>query len=109
MSVTDICSIFGNMLDNAIECERKILDKDKRLIHLTLTSQKNFLIIRCENYFEEMLQYKEGKLVTTKKNKKAHGYGIKSIQYTVNKYDGAVNIETEDHWFELEVLIPIRT
>ena len=107
MDVMDICSIFGNALDNAIECELKIPDKEKRLIHVTVSKQKQFLILRFENYCEETLQYQEGTPVTTKKEKEFHGYGLKSIKYTVNKYDGAVSMNQEDNWFELKVLIPI--
>lgn len=106
MDVMDICSIFGNALDNAIECELKIADKEKRLIHVTVSKQKQFLILRFENYYEEALKYQEGKLVTTKKDKENHGYGLKSIRYTVNKYDGAVSIDTQENWFELKILIP---
>lgn len=107
MDVMDICSIFGNALDNAIECELKIQEKEKRLIHVTVSKQKQFLILRFENYCEETLQYQEGTPITTKKEKEFHGYGLKSIQYTVNKYDGAVSMNLEDNWFELKVLIPI--
>lgn len=107
MDVMDICSIFGNALDNAIECELKIADKEKRLIHVTVSKQKQFLILRFENYYEEALKYQEGRLVTTKKDKENHGYGLKSIRYTVNKYDGAVSIDTQENWFELKVLIPM--
>ena len=107
MDVMDICSIFGNALDNAIECELKIPEKENRLIHVTVSKQKQFLILRFENYCEETLQYQEGTPVTTKKEKEFHGYGLKSIQYTVNKYDGAVSMNLEDNWFELKVLIPI--
>ena len=109
MDVMDICSIFGNALDNAIECERKIADKEKRLIHVTVSKQKQFLILRFENYYEDVLLYQEGKLVTTKKDKENHGYGLKSIRYTVNKYDGAVSIDTNENWFELKILIPMKT
>lgn len=107
MDVMDICSIFGNALDNAIECEVKIPEKEKRLIHVTVSKQRQFLILRFENYCEETLQYQEGTPVTTKKEKEFHGYGLKSIQYTVNKYEGAVSVNLEDNWFELKVLIPI--
>ena len=108
MDVMDICSIFGNALDNAIECEMKIPEKEKRLIHVTVSRQKSFLILRFENYYEEELQYKEGSLITTKKEKEYHGYGLKSIWYTVNKYEGAVSIDTKDNWFDLKILIPMK-
>lgn len=108
MDVMDICSILGNALDNAIECEKKIPEKEKRLIHVAIFSQKNFLILRFENYFEGQLDMREGIPVTTKKKwREYHGYGIKSIKYTVRKYDGAVSINAKDNWFELKVLIPV--
>lgn len=107
MNVMDICSIFGNALDNAIECELKIPDKEKRLIHLSVAKQKQFLSIRCENYYEGGLKYKSGKLITTKSDKDFHGYGIKSIFYIAEKYGGAVSIDTKENWFDLKILIPI--
>lgn len=107
MDTTDICSIFGNALDNAIECAKKIEDREKRLIHVTVSRQRDFLMIKVENYFEGQLQYREDALVTTKKNKMIHGYGIKSMRYTADKYGGAVSIHAGDNWFELKVLIPL--
>lgn len=103
----DICSIFGNALDNAIECELKIPEKEKRLIHVTVSQQRNSLMIRVENYYEGELKAKEGIFATTKKEKQFHGYGLKSIRYTANKYDGAVDIDTKGNWFDLKILIPM--
>ena len=107
MDVMDICSIFGNALDNAIECEKKIEEKEKRLIHVTAFSQKRFLIIRFENYYEGVLKFEEELPVTTKDKKHFHGYGLKSIRYTVRKYGGEVDISAQDNWFILKILIPI--
>jgi hypothetical protein len=109
MDSMDICSILGNALDNAIECEKKIEDKEKRLIHVAIFSQKNFVILRFENYYEGTLEMREGVPKTTKtKRKELHGYGLKSIQYTVKKYDGKVNIGQESQWFKLKILIPMK-
>ena len=108
MDAVDICSIFGNALDNAIEASMKLNDKKKRLIHLSVSKFKSFVMIRIENYFEEHLITDEGGFVTTKKNAKNHGYGIKSINYTVERYDGVVDIKVKDNWFEVKILIPIK-
>ncbi len=108
MDVMDICSIFGNALDNAIECERKIADSEKRLIHVSVYAQKKFLMIRVENYYEGTLQYDQNIPVTTKKQAEFHGFGIKSIRYTVHKYEGEVDISVKDNWFILNILIPIQ-
>lgn len=107
MDTMDICSIFGNALDNAVECEKKIPDKGKRLIHVGAFRQKNFLIIRFENYYDGRLELAEGLPVTTKKEAQFHGYGLKSLRYTVRKYEGEVDISCQDDWFILKILIPI--
>ena len=64
--------------------------------------------MRFENYFDGELKFSEGNLKTTKtKRSELHGYGIKSIKHAVKKYGGSVNINVEENWFELKVLIPI--
>ncbi|MBM7541087.1 ATP-binding protein [Amphibacillus cookii] len=106
MDVMDICTIFGNALDNAIEYEKQV-DEEKRLIHVSVFAQKGFLMIRFENYFEgDGLTLEGGLPPTTKNDTYSHGYGLKSIRYTVQKYDGVVNVNQENNWFELKVLIP---
>ena len=48
MEDMDISALFGNILDNAIESVEKLREPKKRLIHLSVAKQKNFLRIRCE-------------------------------------------------------------
>lgn len=107
MDVMDICSIFGNALDNAIECELKIKDYEKRMIHVDAFSEKSFLIIRFENYYEGDIRFERGLPVTSKKETSLHGYGLKSLRYTVHKYKGEVQIDARDNWFSLRILIPL--
>ena len=104
----DVCSIFGNTLDNAIESVEKLEDIQKRLIRLAVYTQNDFLMIRVENYYENDLQIENGTYKTTKQDKEFHGYGIKSIRYTAEKYGGYVSISTEENWFSLRVLIPLK-
>ena len=108
MDVMDICSIFGNALDNAIECEKKLAEPEKRMIHLHVSSKRNFLIIKIENYYEGKIQFEQELPVTTKEEKEFHGYGLKSLKYTVHRYKGEVDISTEHNWFRLRILIPLR-
>ncbi len=106
MHVADICTIFGNALDNAIENVSLIEDPEKRLIHIQVTSKKNFVLVRVSNYSESQIELKDGYPVTTKADKSNHGFGIKSIKYTVEKYHGTVTFGVEKNWFELKILIP---
>ena len=107
MHVTDICTIFGNALDNAIENTVLIADPEKRLIHVTVSSQKSFVLISFSNYFEGELNLNDDNLPgTTKLDNVNHGYGLKSIKYAAEKYMGTMGIKTQDNWFELKLLIP---
>ena len=106
MHVTDICTIFGNALDNAIESVSMIDDPEKRLIHLSISQKKNFVLIQINNYCENNITMKNGYPVTSKADKDNHGFGLKSIRYTVEKYHGTLNFDLKDNWFELKMLIP---
>lgn len=106
MHVMDICTLFGNSLDNAIECEIQIEEQEKRLIHVEVVSKKDFIVLRFENYFEGNIEIEDNLPATTKANKEYHGYGIKSIKYTAKKYGGWVTINKKGNWFELNIVIP---
>jgi hypothetical protein len=103
----DLCSIFGNALDNAIESVERIPEEEKRLIRLAVYTKNSFLMIRVCNYFETPLQKEGEDYVTTKADKDSHGYGIKSIRQVAEKYHGTVVISTENSWFYLKILIPL--
>lgn len=110
MDVIDICSIFGNALDNAIEYEKTVSDPDKRMINLTVIEKNRaFIVIRCENYYEgsDAMTLEDKLPKTTKQDKSLHGYGLRSIQHAVHKYDGEMDIEVRDQWFRMKILIPM--
>lgn len=109
MHPMDISALFGNALDNAIESVSKIADPDKRLIHVSVVRQKNFLRIRIENCFEGNIRFENGIPVTNKKDRGMHGYGTKSIRKIAERYNGSMTIDTKGDWFELRVLIPLKT
>ena len=107
IDIMDICSIFGNALDNAIEAVEKIEDKQKRLIHVTISRVKSFVMIRVQNYYEGNLIKNGDDLASTKQDPEGHGYGLKSIRYSVDRYNGVVKTESQNNWFEIKILIPI--
>ena len=109
MHVTDICTIFGNAIDNAIENVVMIKDIEKRIIHVTVSAKNKFVLIQFQNYCE--VKPKEDKrgvrlFESSKADKRNHGFGLKSIQYTVDKYDGTMKAGMNKDWFELTILIP---
>lgn len=107
MHVTDICSIFGNALDNAIEHVILIPQEERRLIHLTVSAKKGFVFIKIENYCEETIEKNEQELITTTKSDyRNHGFGLKSIKNAVDRYEGTVDYGVNQNWFELKILLP---
>jgi hypothetical protein len=106
MNVMDLCTIFGNALDNAIECEEKLPDLEKRMVRVFAGAQGHFIIIRVENYWEEKLRIEGDLPVTTKKDAAYHGYGLKSIRGTAEKYGGYMTMRQEDNWVQIRVMIP---
>lgn len=106
MHVTDICSIFGNGLDNAIEAEIMEQDEEKRIIHLTVAAKRKMVCITLENYISHPKKISTKHLETTKGNKDYHGYGIKSIRYCAEKYHGNLSVKTEGNWFVVNIIIP---
>lgn len=107
MHVTDLCSVFGNALDNAIEHVVMIPETEKRLIHLTVSAKKSFVFIKIENYCEDNIQKNENDLITTTKaDRQNHGFGLKSIRTVVEKYNGSVDFGVNQNWFELKILLP---
>ena len=77
------------------------------MIHLTLSTQKQFLVLQVENYCPDPPAFRNGLPVTTKQDTDNHGFGLKSIQYTAKKYGGSATVQAENTWFILKVLIPI--
>ena len=53
VNAMDLCSIFGNALDNAIESAEKLEDPEKRQIKVYVYAQNQFVIIRFENFYDE--------------------------------------------------------
>lgn len=106
MHVTDICTIFGNALDNAIEHVLLVPEPDRRIIHMEVSQRRQFVYIEVRNYCEQEIRIKNGFPITTKQDAQNHGFGVKSISYTARKYGGTVQFGVQDHIFSMQVLIP---
>lgn len=102
----DIMSLFGNALDNAIESTLQVKEQERRLIHVSVTQKKGFVVIEIGNSFEGELHFKRGLPQTTKGDERYHGYGTRSIQATAKRYGGNTTFQAKDRWFEVKVVIP---
>ena len=102
----DIAAIFGNALDNAIECAAE-LPVEKRIISLIGYARQDVLGIHIENYCEDELEFRNGLPVSTKGDDNYHGFGMKSIQYVVEKYGGNLVANLEEKIFSVDIIFPV--
>lgn len=107
MDKTDIYALFGNLIDNAMEAVTKLTDAEKRIIDLTVRGGgDNMVAISVSNYFDgNLVTDVDGLPATTKGNKEYHGFGLKSIRYIVQKYNGDLSISTHDNLFTADIVL----
>lgn len=103
---SDIYSLFGNALDNAIEASIP-LPKEKRYVSLVISSKNSFVHISVQNFYEGELTLKDGLPMTKKEDKNNHGFGVKSMEILVSKYHGDLSIQGKNGIFLLNIIIPI--
>lgn len=103
----DTFSLFCNILDNAIEAVDKLTEDSKRLISLSAVTRGNSIIVHEENYFDHVQQLRDGLPVTTKGDKRYHGFGLKSIKRICERYQGSCTLNLEDDIFEMELVFPM--
>lgn len=104
----DLCAVLGNQIENAIEACQKITEEHSRYVKVTLSQRGGFFVSRVVNSAAENPFSAEGKLVTRKKDETLHGLGIKSIQSTVEKYNGYVKNSYSNHAFTSEALMCVE-
>ena len=100
----DWCAIFGNALDNAIEACEKV-EESKRYIHVVAYCVGSLLKIKIENAMQGTIEVNGSGFETTKKRKEYHGFGLKNIEKTVQRYDGIMELTTEKGIFIMQILL----
>lgn len=105
VSLFDLCTIFSNLLLNSVEaCEKQ--SNEKRDIYVKTYCYEGKLYLDIKNPIQDcMYDEKVSKIVTTKSDKKNHGFGIRNVKDTVNKYGGSIEYGIKSGWFEVEILI----
>ncbi len=106
MEPAHLYSLFGNALDNAIECLMMVDDAEKKTVDVEVRKVNEMTMVRISNYSPFAVKLERGMPATTKSDKANHGYGLKSIRNIVERYDGSMRIETKDERFVLTVLFP---
>ena len=90
---SDLTTLFGNLLDNAIDAATK---SKKRKIDLSLNKVNGLDILTCSNSCNLKPHAIGQDLITTKENTGFHGLGIQSIKRVVKKYHGNFDWKYDD-------------
>ena len=96
----DMCTIFSNALDNAIEAVEKIPEPDRRKVILKARNKKGYFSLQITNTKRNPIQSDNGNIVTDKKEE-GHGYGIGNIREIVERYNGNMEVSYTENEFIL--------
>lgn len=86
LSEYDLTALFSNLLDNAVDAAKNI---PKSFIELNISAHNHdSIIISMVNSCKKDPFTRSHRLTSTKKDKQNHGYGMKSIERVIKKYNG---------------------
>ncbi|MBQ8813545.1 MAG: GHKL domain-containing protein [Lachnospiraceae bacterium] len=102
LSEMEICALFSNLLDNAIEANERLGDRAKKWIRIICKRQNRLLIVWITNPTE--IEVVNGEIPeTTKTDKVRHGLGLRSVKQIVEGHEGILRICTENGAFEVYI------
>lgn len=105
---SDIISLIGNILDNAISYLSKNKVKNNE-INFSTGYEGSYSIIKCRNNILDSVLFNNPSLKTDKKDKDNHGKGITIINSIAHKYNGDVIIKERNKEFVITVILDNRS
>lgn len=106
---SDIYSLFGNALDNAIAALDRVQDQNKKVISLTCKEIASSIIVTIENYFEDKTEFRDGLPLTVNEDKNNHGFGVHAMKHICEKYGGQINFNAEGNIFTVTMILPKKS
>ncbi len=103
VSEIDLSILLSNLLENAIEgC-----GAPEPLIELEIGRRKSLTYIIVKNGISRSVLADNPNLETSKPDRSAHGFGVRSIRSIAEKYDGSVTFREENGKFIAEIWLKI--
>lgn len=106
----ELCTIFGNTIENAIEaCERIATSSElyeKRYISIKSKVEKEHLIIRIENTCDSNINRNKETLLSSKGS--LGGVGLKNVKNVVEQYNGCLSCENNDNIFIFSAVLCVK-
>ena len=98
----DLCIIFANAIENAVNACSDIPITDMRFIHISCKAKNEKLLIQITNSYTGELSYENDIPITNAEN---HGFGTRSIAAIVQKHNGIYSFQSENGIFKLNVIL----
>ncbi len=102
VSDMDLCVIFANAIENAVNACKRIPSADHRTMKIVCKTQSDKLFIQITNSYEGTVKFVDDMPVSTENN---HGLGTKSIAAVAQKYDGVYSFTAEDGVFKTSIIL----
>lgn len=100
LSEMELVSLFGNLLDNAIEACLKLPEKERR-IDVFIEQRNTILFVKITNSVLEVPIIVDGQIVSTKADNVRHGYGLKNVRRILEEHGGQMAFRCEDQMFSV--------
>ena len=100
----DLCVLFGNILDNALEACGRMRGDECRFINIQAKTVKKCFLIEVKNSMDKAEKFTEG--FTNKGDSQKHGIGLMNVSDVVDSYNGAVHKEFGKGIFVISILMP---
>lgn len=105
----DLCILFGNLVDNAVEACQRIEDGvTKKFININAKIQKEYLFVTISNSFTGEVKFEKNIYRTIKGDERYCGIGLANIKRLVEKYDGEISVEHTDKVFTVAAILALR-
>lgn len=100
----DLVAILGNLMDNAVEAAAQSSEKT---IQLSTAKRNSYSVLIITNSCDKAPSFTGGSLLSTKADPVSHGYGIRSVKRTLQKYSGDLDWEYDEaaHQFTATAMI----
>ena len=107
-SPMEICTLFANATDNAVEAlaDSRITDK---YIHMSGGIIHENLVVKIKNPYQHELRYGPDHFESTKKIDRPHGYGLMNIERIIEEHRGSVSYKTDDSVFAMVWMVPLES
>ena len=104
IDIADFVTLLGNLLDNALEALKKV-DWEQRILTIKIVFSQERLIGRITNTYCGEIHQKDDKILTSKKEKQKHGYGLSNVEKIIKKYNGYMEIDYANWEFRVDFII----